>query len=124
MNQLIEYQFASLGPALRIVVLLFMLGFALLLCGVIVAIAMLPGRIAKGRQHPQAEAIAICGWVGLPTGILWAAALVWAFVKTSDSAADNVDLANDANLRSLSDQVAGLEATVAQLEQALAGGRR
>jgi hypothetical protein len=36
-----------------------------LLAAVVVAFAilgMLPGRIARQRNHPQAEAINVCGW--------------------------------------------------------------
>lgn len=75
----VEYQFESIGPMLRIVVLLFMIIFALLLLALAVVIAALPGQIAKARNHPQSQAVNVCGWVGLPTGILWAVAMVWAF---------------------------------------------
>jgi hypothetical protein len=61
-----NFQFEALGPTLRIVVLVFLLIFALLILGFIVFIAILPGKIAKARSHPQADAIAVCGWVGLP----------------------------------------------------------
>ncbi len=71
-----EYQFESLGPTLRIVVLFALIIFALLALGVVVLIAALPGRIAKSCNHPQAAAINICGWLGLPTGILWVLAMV------------------------------------------------
>jgi hypothetical protein len=40
----------------------------------------LPGRIARERAHPHASAISICGWLGLPTLVLWPVALVWAYV--------------------------------------------
>ena len=74
-----EYQFESIGPTLRIVVLVFMIVFALLLLALVVVLAALPGKIAKARKHPQTQAVNVCGWVGLPTGILWAVAMVWAF---------------------------------------------
>ena len=36
-----------------------------------VALGMLPGRIARARNHPQADAINVCGWWGVLTmGIL------------------------------------------------------
>ncbi len=28
-----------------------------------VVLAMLPGKIARGRGHPQAEAVKVCGWL-------------------------------------------------------------
>lgn len=40
----------------------------------------LPGRIARERNHPQAEAVGVCGWVGLLTaGVLLPIAYVWAY---------------------------------------------
>jgi 5-bromo-4-chloroindolyl phosphate hydrolysis protein len=47
-----NFQFEALGPTLRIVVLVFLLIFALLILGFIVFIAILPGKIAKARSHP------------------------------------------------------------------------
>jgi hypothetical protein len=42
----------------------------------------LPGRIAEKREHPQAEAIRVAGWIGLLTlGVLWPFALIWAYTK-------------------------------------------
>ena len=44
------------------------------------ALGMLPGRIARGRNHPQAEAINVCGWWGaLTLGLLAPIAFVWAY---------------------------------------------
>ena len=39
-----------------------------------------PGIIAKQRNHPQADAIAVCGWWGAITmGILTPLAFIWAY---------------------------------------------
>ena len=47
-----------------------------------IALAMLPGKIAAKRNHPQAEAINVGGWVGaIIGGILWPLFLIWAFTK-------------------------------------------
>ncbi|MBX3436335.1 MAG: DUF3302 domain-containing protein [Planctomycetaceae bacterium] len=44
--------------------------------------ASLPGHIAKERSHPQAEAIACCGWLSLVTFFAtWPIAMVWAFTQ-------------------------------------------
>ncbi|MEM7462627.1 MAG: DUF3302 domain-containing protein [Pseudomonadota bacterium] len=52
-----------------------------LLVGFIV-LAMLPGKIARQRNHPQSDAINVAGWVGaLGAGIFWPLALIWAFTK-------------------------------------------
>lgn len=41
-----------------------------------------PGKIARQRNHPQADAIAVCGWWGAITmGILSPLAFVWAFTN-------------------------------------------
>lgn len=43
-------------------------------------LAGLPGRIARDRDHPNTEAITICGYVGAVfLGIFWLVALIWAF---------------------------------------------
>jgi hypothetical protein len=45
-----------------------------------VILGMMPGRIAKARNHPQAEAINVCGWWGVITmGLLLPVAYIWAY---------------------------------------------
>jgi hypothetical protein len=45
-----------------------------------VALAMLPGKIARRRGHPQADAIHVCGWWGAITlGLLTPIAFIWAY---------------------------------------------
>jgi len=53
----------------------------------------LPGRIASQRGHSQADAVRIMGWLGLLTGgVLWAVALIWAYITTkSEPAAAKLD---------------------------------
>ena len=56
----------------------------LLVCGVLawVMLGMFPGKIARERNHPQAEAINICGWFGaLTLGILSPLAFIWAYTR-------------------------------------------
>ena len=64
--------------------------FALIVLLVLVASAlavwamlgMLPGKIARDRNHPQADAISVCGWCGAITlGILSPLAFIWAFTS-------------------------------------------
>lgn len=51
-------------------------------------LAMLPGRIARSRHHPQADAINVAGWLGaLFGGIFWPLALIWAFYRTEPAPA-------------------------------------
>ena len=62
-------EYAAAGP----------LGLIILVGSVATLLGGLPGAIARGRQHPQATAITICGWIGLLTfGVVWLVALIWA----------------------------------------------
>jgi type VI protein secretion system component VasK len=50
-----------------------------------VVLGMYPGKIARQRNHPQAEAIAVCGWWGVITlGLLLPVAWIWAYTKTTN----------------------------------------
>jgi len=64
--------------------------FALIVLLVLVAAAvgtwiilgMMPGKIARQRNHPQAEAINVCGWWGVITmGVLLPLAFIWAYTN-------------------------------------------
>ena len=45
-----------------------------------IILGMLPGRIARQRKHPQADAIGVCGWWGVITlGLLMPIAFIWAY---------------------------------------------
>jgi len=62
----------------------FIILFILITIGalVFIEIAGMPGREAKRRNHPEADAINLLGWLGLPLGIFgWLAAMVWARTK-------------------------------------------
>jgi hypothetical protein len=51
----------------------------LLLIWIYMALAAIPGKTARERGHPQADAINILGWFGLLIGLVpWLVALVWA----------------------------------------------
>ena len=106
-----EYPFESLGPTLRYVVLAFLLVFAVAAMLMIVLFAALPGQIAKRTKHPQANAINVCGWLGLPTGVLWVVAMVWAFTRRPASEAGSL-ASND-----LDAQLNRLEQTIQQIEK-------
>jgi DNA-binding transcriptional LysR family regulator len=108
---MMDYQFASAGPALRIISLLFLFLFVLAAVAAVVGIASLPGWIARKRNHPQAAAINICGWFGLPTGVLWVLAMVWAYFKPSVGSDANFETDPDVHRR-----LDRLEATLSKLE--------
>jgi hypothetical protein len=64
------------------------IGFVVLVVVAVIAVAIflelaqLPGRKARERGHPQAEAINILGWIGLLMGFApWVFALVWAYTR-------------------------------------------
>ena len=68
--------------ALDIFALLVLLVLAAAVVGIWVILGMLPGNIARKRNHPQAEAINVCGWWGVITlGILLPLAFIWAYTK-------------------------------------------
>lgn len=53
-------------------------------------VGMLPGRIARSRNHPQADAINVCGWWGVITmGLLSPLAFIWAYTNWSPSQFDS-----------------------------------
>jgi prepilin signal peptidase PulO-like enzyme (type II secretory pathway) len=48
---------------------------------VVIFLAMLPGMIARQRNHPWAKAVAVGGWVTLLLGfVLWPVVVIWAYV--------------------------------------------
>jgi len=58
----------------------------LIICGLAAwaMLGMYPGKIARQRNHPQAEAIGVCGWWGAITmGILSPVAYIWAYSNPS-----------------------------------------
>jgi NADH:ubiquinone oxidoreductase subunit 6 (subunit J) len=68
----------------------------------------LPGRIAEKREHPQAEAIRVAGWIGLLTlGVLWPFALIWAYTRPNPN-----------------DEIAALHQTVERLGERVAAVER
>jgi len=50
--------------------------------GIWVVLGMMPGKIARQRNHPQADAINMCGWWGVITmGLLLPVAWIWAYTN-------------------------------------------
>ena len=95
---------------------IFALVVMLVLVGAVIAIVVflgpLPGKIAKERGHPQADAIKVLGWIGVITvGATWLVALVWAYLRPGMIGSSDPQL---------SQRVAVLEDQVRQLS---AGGK-
>ncbi len=110
-----EYQFESIGPILRWVVLAFLFVAVVAAIAVAAGLAALPGWLARRRNHPQASAINICGWLGLPTGVLWVLALVWAFLDRREESSHDPQ---PAELQALRNQIRQLGTLVSKLEEA------
>src|SRR5271166_4178743 len=51
--------------------------------GLAVFVLGLPGRIAVARNHPEADAVNLMGWVGFVAVVPWIQALIWAFKPTT-----------------------------------------
>jgi hypothetical protein len=51
------------------------------LAAVVVALGVMPGRIARRRGHPWAQAVAVGSWATLVFGfVFWPVVLIWAYV--------------------------------------------
>jgi hypothetical protein len=51
---------------------------AMIVAVLFIELAGVPGEVAARRAHPQAKAINLLGWIGLPLGIVpWMIALIW-----------------------------------------------
>jgi hypothetical protein len=49
---------------------------------VFVVLGMLPGKVARQRQHPQAQAIQVSSWLALIFGCAaWPFVVVWAYLR-------------------------------------------
>ncbi len=57
-----------------IIILLVLAGVFILM----IILASRPGVIARKRRHPSAEAINVCGWIGLVIWPCWIVAYIWA----------------------------------------------
>ena len=52
------------------------------LVAIVVALGMMPGRIARRRGHPWAEAVTVGSWATLIFGfVFWPLVLIWAYVN-------------------------------------------
>ena len=61
----------------------FMLIATAILIVLVLVMAWAPGHVARSRNHPSAEAIALCGWLGLFLWPLWLVAAIWAHTQSN-----------------------------------------
>ena len=90
--------------------------FALIVIAILLAVVIwlvillgsMPGNIARKREHPQAEAISVLGWIGIITfGMSWFIAIVWAYTIPRNK--DSDDVALEARIKSLESQLKQLQ---------------
>ena len=99
---------------------------SLLVAVAIVQLGSLPGKIARRRGHPQADAVNAASWISFLTlGALWPLAFVWAFFHYPSGASQQSQQSPEAQqpaetsaseLGKLQSRLAALEATVRKLQ--------
>jgi hypothetical protein len=85
----------------------------------------LPGKIAKSRNHPQADAINVCAWLGLITlGVAWPIALVWAYTRPAQAAVTDKKATAEPTsaIGEMSERLIALEKKVSTLTAQEGGG--
>ena len=75
-----DFKLQAFGPFLHWLTLIILCIMPVVLAYVIYRVGGLPGAIARWRNHPQADAVNMCGWMGIITLVLWPLALVWAYL--------------------------------------------
>lgn len=117
-----DFKLQAFGPFLHWLTLIVLCIMPVLLAYVIYRLGGLPGAIARSRNHPQADAIAICGWMGILTLVLWPLALIWAYLApgkplTGGAAAEADDTALIAQLQDARRRLAALEGRLPQQQR-------
>jgi hypothetical protein len=79
-SKAMQFTLQGVGPFLHWLTLGVLAVAPILIAYVIYKLGSLPGSIARLRKHPQADAINICGWMGIITIVLWPIAMVWAYL--------------------------------------------
>lgn len=69
--------------------LLLILFSVIIIALAVIFVHTMPGKIARSRNHPQAEAIEITSLLGLLVFPLWMAALIWAYIKPTQPILSN-----------------------------------
>ena len=121
-----EFKLQTFGPFLHWLTLLVLIIMPVLLAYVVYRLGSLPGEIARARNHPQADAITVCGWMGIITLVLWPLALIWAYLApnsplTTSSADDDKHKAMIGALHEARERLAALENRLPQ-QRAATGG--
>ncbi|WP_234683313.1 DUF3302 domain-containing protein [Bradyrhizobium monzae] len=110
-----QFTLQGVGPFLHWLTLGVLVVAPILIAYVIYKLGSLPGAIARSRNHPQADAIGICGWMGIITIVLWPIAMVWAYlvpgrpVAGPEHGAPEDRTALTSRLQQLSQRIAAIE---------------
>ena len=121
-----DFKLQAFGPFLHWLTLGILCVLPVVAAYVIYRLGSLPGEIARSHNHPQAEAINICGWMGILTLVLWPLALIWAYLKsdmplTGGTAAGAEGGALIGKLHAAQQRLAALEARLPQQRNATGG---
>jgi cytochrome b561 len=114
-----DFKLQMFGPFLHWLTLIVLCIMPVVLAYVIYGLGGLPGAIARSRNHPQADAITICGWMGIITVVLWPLALVWAYLNpdkrlTGGAETNSRDAALVARLHEVRQRLIALEGRLTQ----------
>jgi hypothetical protein len=113
----VQFTLQGFGPFLHWLTLGILFVMPVVVGLVIYKLGCLPGDIARARNHPQATAISICGWMGIITLVLWPIAMVWAHLDLPAAAAEGSGSATAApsligKLQQASQRLAAIEASL------------
>jgi hypothetical protein len=114
-----DFTLQEMGPFLHWLTLGILCVFPILAAIVAYKLGSLPGAIAASRGHPQAEAINVCGWMGVITLVLWPIAMVWAYTSSGEPAKANGLTQSDtkslaAKLEQATQRIAAVEAKLSK----------
>ena len=108
------------GPFLHWITLGVLFAMPVLIGLIVYKLGSLPGNIARARNHPQAKAISICGWMGVITLIMWPIAMVWAYLNAAAGPAAEGSISEASNqslvgeLQRASQRLAEIEARLSK----------
>ncbi len=106
-------------------VALFVIFFlAILLAAGIVWLGSIPGKIARGRNHPYPDAVNAASWIGMIAAPLWPLAFIWTFLTipakpsggSGDSSNPNEDAVPSEDFADLPKRLTELETVIKQLQ--------
>jgi hypothetical protein len=108
------------GPFLHWLTLGVLFAMPVLIGFIVYKLGSLPGDIARARNHPQAKAISICGWMGIITLIMWPIAMVWAYLNPAAGPAAKASISEESSqslvgkLQRASQRLAEIEASLSK----------